>query len=223
MKYVFDIALIAVIVFFVFIGKKTGFVRCVLNLIKSVAAFILARFLSEYAAQFVFDKVIKESLAEKINEALIKNILPAKQAAWEAIPSFIRNMLSNAGIESENFLQISSAGTSESMAASSVEAVKSIIVPLISLILLILFFIIISLLLGIVIKLIDRFFDLPVLSALNAFLGALAGALLGVFTVALICAYWNELIMLLPQKAAVFLGELSQSSALIETFAGILK
>ena len=72
MDFVFDIALIVIVIISAFIGKKVGFVRSVLNLVKSIAAFILAKITSEYAAQFLFDNIISKEISKRTLSASLQ-------------------------------------------------------------------------------------------------------------------------------------------------------
>lgn len=222
MEYIFDIVLVLIVLISAFIGKRKGFVKCILNLVKSIAAFILAKIAADYASVYLFENFFAKKLTEKITQSLyISSKLPG-ESVWEALPSFVQNLLEKSGVNSENIFTVSNFATLDEMIASTVSAVEEILVPFIALILLVLFFVGFSLLLSIVIKLIDKVFKLPVLNSLNAFLGTFVGIIFGILIIFILCSYINDIILLLPKEAADVISKLSETSMIKEFFEGIV-
>ena len=143
------------------------------------------------------------------------------ETVWESFPSFVQKILENAGLNSDNIFKLSDTATLSEMVNSTISAVEEILLPLLSLILLILFFVIISVLLGIVIKLIDKFFKLPVLNSLNKFLGMLVGFIFGILIVYVLCTYISDMIMLIPNEFSNVFSQLAETSKIKEFLAGL--
>lgn len=222
MEYIFDIGLVLIVLISAFIGKKKGFVKCILNLVKSIAAFIFAKIAADYASVYLFENFFAKKLTEKITQSLyISSKLPG-ETVWESLPSFVQSILEKSGINSENIFTVSEFADLSEITASTINSVKEILVPFIALILLVLFFVVFSLLLSIVIKLIDKVFKLPVLNSLNAFFGTIVGFVFGILIIFILCSYLNDIILLLPKEASEVISKLSETSKIKEIFESFL-
>lgn len=202
MKYIFDLCLIAIILIFALIGKRAGFVRTILNMVKGVVAAILSWFAGKFAAEFLFDQVIRQNLVKKFTESISNGMNTGESAAvWNSLPRILRNALENTGISQENILK-NVTGGSEALANAAADAVKSVTVSLLSLVLSLIFFFILLFLLSIIIKAICSIFKLPVLNTINSFAGFIFGLLLGIFFVLLLCKYLGVIVLPLPEETA---------------------
>lgn len=65
----FDIAVIAIIAVFAFVGMKRGFAKVALGLVSTVAAFAAALFLSGPIASAVYTRFVEEPISEKFDDA----------------------------------------------------------------------------------------------------------------------------------------------------------
>ena len=70
MSAIVDIILLIVIFVMILAGIKNGFVRCVLSIVAFTLAFAAAVFLSEPAAQTVYDNFAKEPIESAIAERI---------------------------------------------------------------------------------------------------------------------------------------------------------
>lgn len=217
MKYLFDIILLALIAICFFIGQKVGFIKSILSLAKLLIAFIFAKICGEFIAGYLFDHLAKSWLVERFTTAFSSGAESAGQL-WQKIPGIIRNLLDNAGVKAEDLFSNLSTGA-ENLAESAAESLRGVVTAIFAFALVLILFFVFILLLNILIRLIDKVFDLPVLRGLNTFLGGLFGALIGIFIVFLICYFWNNIMALFPKETVAVIEKYAQQSHLLTLFS----
>lgn len=217
MQYLFDILLIALIAVCFFIGQKVGFIKTVLSLAKLLVAFILAKFCGEFLAGLFFDQFAKSWLVERFTTAFSSGATSAGQL-WQKIPGVLRNLLDNAGVKAESLFEHLSDGA-PALAEQAAEAIRGVVTAIFTFILVLILFFVFVLVLNILIRMIDKVFDLPILRGLNTFLGGLFGALIGVFIVFLICYFWNNIMGLFPKETVAVIDKYAQQSHLLTLFS----
>ncbi|HIR53105.1 MAG TPA: CvpA family protein [Candidatus Onthovicinus excrementipullorum] len=191
---VFDICLVLIFVLMICLGVYKGAVRTVLGIIALVLAGFLAVKLGSYLAPLIYDKFFSESIAAAIqsnlpDEGTAISAAQQAQSAMESLPDFVRNMAASFGINlNEIQAQISSYDYSGADIAQNIEG--SVIAPLVTavckVIVVIVAFLLLYIIFRLLICLIDRFFDLPVLGTANRILGGILGAVKGLIAVVLV-------------------------------------
>lgn len=76
MSFIFDLALIAIVVLTILRSARRGFVKSVMNLVALVAAIVLANAYSPALARWYYDKCIITSVSEKI-QAFVSGFIPS--------------------------------------------------------------------------------------------------------------------------------------------------
>lgn len=190
----FDIGLLLIFILFIIWGAHRGAARTVLG----IAAFILAGFLAVKIGAYLAPEIYDRFLAESISQTVQANLPSASdgmsaaqqaQAALNALPESIRNLATAAGIDLNTIqAQLASYQYSSADIAQNIEG--SVIAPIVTTVCKVLVaiaaFVLVYIILRLLICLIDRFFDLPVLSTFNRILGGLLGAVRGFFAVAIL-------------------------------------
>lgn len=67
---VFDVAIVAVVVFFFFAGWKNGFAKVILGMVAVIAAFACAMIFSKPIAETVYGNFIEKPLTDQIDGAI---------------------------------------------------------------------------------------------------------------------------------------------------------
>ncbi len=191
MVAVIDLILLALLMLFIGIGIKNGFVRSILSMVAAVVAAVLATVLSAPVAQAVYDSFFKASIETAI-AAQLPDISSAQttvanvQVAVSLIPQTLVDMAAKMGIDVPTIA--TQAGNFDLGAANiAAEITEKIAQPVAVSLLRVLSFVAVFLIayvvLQIVVYIISKFFDLPVLKTFNRGLGGIVGAVKGVFFV----------------------------------------
>lgn len=190
----FDIGLLLIFILFIILGAYRGAVRTILG----IAAFILAGFLAVrigvYLAPEIYDRFFAESISQTVQANLPStsagmSATQQAQAALNALPEPIRNLAVAAGVDL-NAIQAQLASYQYSSADIAQNIEGSIIAPIVTTVFKIFVtiasFVLLYIILRLLICLIDRFFNLPVLSTVNRVVGGLLGAVRGLLAVAIL-------------------------------------
>ncbi len=195
MAYAVDILLLVTFFTMIAVGVTKGFVKSVLGMVAMIAAFAIAYQLSAVLAPVIYDRFISQRVFETINEKLVDASgagAAARQTAavFAAIPEAVLSMAASIGIDTGGILQKVSALDNQG-ANIATELEQSIAAPIITAVAHAILFIIVLvlsyILLMVVVKLIDKFFKLPLLKTANRLLGGVLGAFKGVIVVFLLC------------------------------------
>lgn len=195
MAYAVDILLLLAFFGMIVVSAAKGFVKSVLGMLAMIAAFVIAYQLSAVLAPVIYDRFISERVYETIKEKLVDSSgagAAARQAAavFASIPAAVLNMAGTIGIDTAGIAQkVNELDNQGANIAAELE--KSVAAPIITAVAhAVLFVVILALsyiLLMIAVKLIDKFFKLPLLKTANKLLGGILGAFKGVILVFLLC------------------------------------
>ena len=102
MNYALDGILVLVVLVFVLIGVRRGFVRSAAHFLGAVLAALLAAALGGMAAQWLFDSFFRQSLVEKVQETISTlgggDVGVAASGFFASLPDFVQRVLESAGI-----------------------------------------------------------------------------------------------------------------------------
>lgn len=167
----FDIITVLLIVFFIIIGSKKGFVRSILNLATSTLSIILCFFLNKKISMYIYDFFIKDALFQKIKISLDSTVSENGTEFLESLPSIIKNFINpeNTNTIINNFSEVTT-NSLETM-------IKPIIIGLLSAVIFIILYIILKIVFHIIISATNIITKLPAIKQANEFLGGVLGFL----------------------------------------------
>ena len=188
MAILFDIIILLVFLVTVVIGFRRGFVRTMVQLLGSLLAFFVAFSLSSGLSTFLYDKVVKDVLSEKVevvwNDTVVdgaaQGINEQVQAVMAALPSPLKGMVDTEKIEQNIFdkdLSASSEAVAEYVAD---DLLRPIVVTGLRILSFILLFILTSLVIHLFEKLLRPILKIPVLRQVDGLFGGILGLAKGV-------------------------------------------
>ncbi len=191
MSAIVDIILLIVLFVMILAGIKNGFVRCVLSIVAFTLAFAAAVFLSEPAAQTVYDNFAKEpiesAIAERITDTgTAQTAADSTQAAIDSLPEAVVSAASSLGIDVSQLAEQAgniNLNTSDMAAELTDKVAQPIALAVLKVLAFAVIFLILNLVLQIAVSVISRLFDLPVLKTFNRTLGGVLGAVKGLLLV----------------------------------------
>ncbi len=194
MQYIIDIVLLAVFVLIIVRSAKKGFGKIVLDLLATVLSFAAAYLFSRPAAEFLYEKIVKKmienSIAEKLGESSAVSSLKQVQEVVAGLPDAIVAFSKSMGVGVD---KLADSLTKADISAGNIAAVvtETVIRPVVILIMgavcALLIFIVASIVFGLLTRLLNKVFKLPVLKSANKALGAALGVLKGIIFVLVIC------------------------------------
>lgn len=193
MAFILDIVAVVLVLFFIFMGYRAGFIKTAVKLLGFLLALVLAWGLSAPLADGMYDLFVRDSVQTTLNENLMAIDSPADiedglRETLDSLPDAVTNLMQNWGLGSTEELAASVTDTLTETSQSAAEVIEgNIIRPLVTVLLRLLCLIILVILLLILVHilaaLLDKIFSLPVLRTLNGLGGALLGAVQGVLIV----------------------------------------
>ncbi len=225
MSTVVDLLLLAAVIFFIVSGMRGGFVRTLLSFISKIAAVVLAYFVSDEYDELVYEKFLKESVINGIEESISASSAGdfSQQVidVFKSIPESVSGILESLGIDFSSFGEIASSSSVSGEIASLLE--ETIVRPACVLVCGIVLFAVVSAIasftFGIIINLVCKFVSLPVLRTANKALGGVLGLLNGlifVLIVSYICVIASGL------TGSEDFSEVISSSHIIEIFTSTI-
>jgi len=195
-----DIALLIVILIFLVVSAKRGFLVTLLEVMVFAVAVILAANLCKPVANSFYDTFIGPHITEKIAVTLLENSNAADGdvkafAVVENLPGFIKNYILRTDPEESSVTsEILNGDFSGNDAAEklSADVAKPIAVTVLSPIMFLLLSIVLSLILSVAAKWLNKICRLPLIGTANTVLGGVFGILKG-----LIAVYFISIILLL--------------------------
>lgn len=177
--YIFDIALLVILIICVIYGCVKGFLSMFVAFVGRIAAVILALILSSFFAKYAYSTFIEPQVTETVNAKVEEILETDKNAAAEEIinkategmPEFIKN----SALSCSNLIKIDDDKKAE--IADTIE--ESVISPIVSSAMQIVIFIILLTIFLIIVKFLSKSFgeinDWPIVGKLNRFLGGVLG------------------------------------------------
>jgi len=193
--FIVDIILLSIFALIVIFGAVNGFIKTVLGIVATIAAFFLAYELSALLAPKLYESFLNERVFEAIKTKLVdaKGATSAARqatAVLAAIPAFVINIAASIGIDTKGIIQ-KIKGLDNSSGTVARELTKSVAAPIVTAVVHAILFVVILailyILFMIVVRIIDKIFKLPFLRTANRLMGALLGAVKGLAVVFLLC------------------------------------
>ncbi len=227
MSLAVDLILLAVVVLFVLIGMKRGFISEVVSLVSFVVAFLVAFNLSSTVSSAVYDGIVEERIVTKVSES----VLPSLEIGSESgltLPESVVDAGEYIGIDVYSVIDTAFGDSFEETAEHIGKTVSDKVAgPILTSFIRALLFIVIFIILKIVLDFLAKFFKivsrLPVIGGANKLLGGVIGAVRGVLAAVVLC---YALTLVVKFRPGGFLGitrETVESSVLFEMLGNILK
>ncbi len=227
MNFLFDIIIIAIIVFSIYRGVSQGFVKSLMKLLSIAVAFAAAHLFHDALAE-VYNHYFFESFAEKVAETITPVIQRSGEmfdleTLFSDMPEVFSDLLSRFSVDTAHLAEsfgsfgAASAETLENMSqtiAAPIAAILSKALAYLSI------FVVALIVMAILTALIDIVFKLPVLKNANKFLGFILGAVF-----ALLCAYlFSEVAVIVIRagiavKPEIFNENIIDNSILLKYFS----
>lgn len=192
---IFDIILVVIFLLLIIVNARRGAARALAGIINAVISYFAATALGKILSVGLYNWLVRPSIDNAAAQAVNNIGANAASAFSNALPGWLKGVLS---ISDENLYAVltdSLGGSAEAVSRSVNDAVQPIAVSVIAFFVTLILFILLYLFIGkLVINPILRLFELPVIRGINRFLGALIG-LVDAFLVVSMMAYLLRLLL----------------------------
>ena len=226
MSVIIDILLIAVIVLFIILGAKKGFLAVAITFAGYVASIVLAFYLSSALSNVVYNQFFKTSVETKVyykihDLDITKNIDRIFEDAVQIIPYELRAIsIKNAAPEDK--AAINAAAQKDGIGIEVSNAIANIIIaPVIKMMITAILLFIIALILMMLVRMIAKHIRLdhiPILGPINAVLGGAMGILNGILVLYVILTISTAILMITSYQIPLLSKEVLNQSFIYKTF-----
>ena len=177
---VYDLIVLGTLIVCILIGWHFGAARAVAGIVMSFVAYLASVWLGKILSGWFFDAMIAPSTTKTVTEAVTDVTAGSVTQAAESLPGWLTSVMKLSGLD-----LTSTISDLPSQAASAVNtAIRPLVVGFVSLLLTILLFFVLRFLLArLIMKPILALFELPVITTVNKFFGAVLGAVEAVLLV----------------------------------------
>jgi len=188
MALILDIAAVLIFFFFLWRGRKRGFIKTVAGILALILAFWGAGVLSDATAPVISEKFVTPWVSELIS--------PKVEEVKPETPTEFESLLIEMGVPEGMASDIVTARpVTELVEVASTNLAERLTYALLCLV----YFIILLLILKLIFKVIDKIFDLPILNFANNILGLICGGIFGFLFVYLLAVILNNTGFLLDE------------------------
>ncbi len=168
MAIILDIIAVALFIFFLWRGKRRGFIKTIAGILALVLAFAGAGALADAATPYISENYVTPWVSDFLS--------PKVEEADPETPTEFEALLINIGVPEGMASDLITARPISELVAN---ASKSLASTLTNAILYLVFFIVLLIILKLIFKVIDKIFDLPILNFANNTLGLICGGIFG--------------------------------------------
>ena len=204
MGWIFDIAVVVLVIIAAVIGAKKGFFRACFDFCGALIAMIAAGLLSSPVAEWIFTTFFRPSLVEKISAAVMG------LGAGEAV-----NTVFDAGI-TQGSIMAQVQDKTDSIAEAITDALSPMLINVIGVFVMLVLFVLFIVVPRGVATLLTGIFSLPVLSGINGALGAVFDVLMLVLILWVVLACTQVYVPMLSAAQQVKVQAFENTSMLLK-------
>lgn len=227
MNIILDLIVIAIIVAFVIISAKRGFVRVAVEVAGFIAAVMISLSLSTTLADFTYNKAIEPSIISSVGEVAENTTADTAENVWEALPDFIKNNAERFGINKEEITRNISSGMGQNTTEIVTDISQNSIKPVAVGILKALYEVILMLVLLVIVKFLARFinklFSFSLVGKLNKVLGGTLGLVKGLIIAWIFCTAVVLIISFTENGIWIFNSENIEKTYIFKMLANLIK
>ena len=213
------IALVLAIIIIVKCGVK-GFISSIISFLGGLFSALIAAFLSNPAAQYIYTNFLEKHLVEKITVSLGEMTTTNASAFLEGLETSLQSLpaplLSLMQLNSQSVVSVLSENIGASVDTLSMQLSENVIKPLTTTLVSAVLFIVLFIVLLLIFKLLSKAFTkikkVPLLGPVNTVLGVVFGFLNALIVLYVICVVLNLLIMFLGNTIPYLSTETLQNS-----------
>lgn len=239
-----DVVVLCIILLFVFISAKRGFVRSAVEAVGFIAAVLITFTISTPLSNITYDKIIEPPIMTAITASAEKSVsdfegdfskIPqetvkstvsgAVDSAWDSLPAFLRGSAEKSGAVKEDVKNTLSEnlkhGVTSAAETASQTVVKPVITKILSLIYSVFLLIVLMFLVKIIAKALNRVFSFSIIGTANSVLGGVLGIFKGAVIAILFCLLISAAVSFTENGFLIFTKDALKDAVLFKFLIGI--
>ncbi len=222
MHYLIDLILIAIVIAYIFISKRKGFVAILIETVGFALALIISFTISTPIAGVIYDKMFEPAIVSNVSDG-VENV---GKSAYEALPDIVSKNAERFGINESSlervFEENLEKGTENAIKTASKRLIRPAFCELIGGIIALVILILLMILVKFLAKAINKIFTLPIVGSFNSFLGALIGIPKGIVMSVLFCLIISFILNFVPNGFLIFTPENIEKTVIYNFFIGLV-
>lgn len=224
MSIIIDLILVAIILLFVLISAKRGFMKVLIETVGFIAAVVVAFTVSTPLAELTYDKIIEPPVIEAAVNAVGES---AEHEAWNALPDFLinsENAFFGTTVNSftEKITANISSGVENSVKTASKEIVKPIATKILGLLYSVILVIVLSIVAKFLAKILNKLFSFSFVGKINRTLGGVLGLIKGSVIVVILCAVISLILSFTGKPFLIFSEDTINQTYLFKFLTNII-
>lgn len=226
MSIILDAIIILIIILFVILSAKKGFVRTLIEVIGFIAAIAIALSISTPIANFCYDGAVQPIVAKTVESTITEgssNVNEAVDAVWNKLPSFLTE---------SNFFKLSKDNITSSIneetasdTAQLIDTINSFVKPAVTKLLAVIISVILVVVLLFVVKLlakaVNKLFSFSIIGDINKTLGGILGLVKGAAVSVIFCMIISLILSFTKNGFLIFTYDAINSSYLFKFIMGL--
>lgn len=223
MSYILDAIIVLIVLFFVYLSAKKGFVRTLIEVVGFVAAIVIAFTVSTPIAEACYDTFVFPSVAEIVDSTGKESVNDVANAVWEELPdfftesSFFANSKESVTIAAEKEVSNNSGQMAKAISDSMV---KPTAVKLISVFVSFALVIILLFVAKLLAKYINKLFTFSIIGEINKILGGILGIVKGAAVAIIFCLTISLILSFTKDGFLIFTYDAINSSHIFKFIMG---
>ncbi len=214
MGYILDLILLAVLFFFIAMGRRRGAIRTAVEFCGLFVAVAAAILIGNVFSDWIFSTFIRDSVIRSVQSAITEGAGQTAavqlQKVLQALPGSVRNAADSAALSADVAAAIAK-GAEDGAVWIVDQAVRPVVVAMLRVILAVLLFIVFLILIRLLARVLDLIAKLPVLRQLNGILGGVCGAIKGAAVILLALAVLRVAVPMMQSPGLLSQQNLEQS------------
>lgn len=225
-----DLIVVAIILVYVLISAKRGFVKTAIEFVGFALSIYLAFTIGGALSNGIYEKSIEPAVVNaavnSVGETAGDGIDDAVESTWNALPEYIIKLADNFDITSDTLREsIKDAAIDTNQVApiakeASVTVLKPIVVPLVQTAIGVIIFVILMFVVKLLARVVNKAFSVPIVGGLNKTLGGVLGLGKGVLIAAVVVIIINTIVSFSVDGFLFFTTENIDNSIIFKFLAG---
>ena len=226
MSIILDLIIVLIVLLFVFLSAKKGFVRTLIEVVGFIAAIVIALSLSTPIADFIYDSSIQPIVANTVKSAVSEggsNVNEAVDSVWNKLPAFLtENNFFNLSKDTISSTVSTQSNATASQLTTTIDSfIKPSVSKLLSVLISVILVVMLLFIVKILAKLVNKLFTFSVIGDINKTLGGILGLVKGAAVAVIFCMIVSLVLSFSKNGFLIFTYDAINSSYLFKFLMGL--
>lgn len=226
MSIILDAIIVFIIILFVFLSAKKGFVRTLIEVVGFIAAIAIALSVSTPIANFCYDSAVQPIVTKTVESAVNEgstNVNEAVDAVWNKLPGFLTesSFLNLSKDNLTNSINNDTVSNTPQLISSINSFVKPAVSKLISVVVSVILVVVLLFVVRVLAKIVNKLFSFSLIGDINKTLGGILGLIKGAAVCVIFCMIISLILSFTKNGFLIFTYDAINSSYLFKFIMGL--